>query len=259
MVTRAQDPTGTRTDTPDPSLSPGSSSDGSVNRDKYEADIAEERKRRSGQEKAHRKEIDGLNKKIDDLTAVLSGSGSKSGSSVPDLPDLNPNDPATAHIQHLYKNTRDWQDTIIARERAGEFRTRLSEAITEAVSSGVPLDALDDTNPEAVQSSAREFLSEKRIRDLEDQVVNLKKETETATTRARAEAGALSVSTSTGGRAAVNPTIEGIQERRKELGTDKQRLSQRGGGPAAMVELKQINRELQALEAQEQEIRAGNR
>lgn len=258
-----QDPTelGTGTGVADPGSSgpsPSDSSDGSsvVSRADHEAAIAEERKRRAGQEKAHRKEVERLEQQMADLRNMIANSQPQTLQ----LPDIDPRDPSTfvPHLQHLYKNQKEWQDALIARERAGEFRARLQEAITDATSQGVPLDALDDSSPEAVRASAKEFLAEKRIRDMEEEVNRLKKEKDQAVTTARAEAGALGVSTATGGRTPTNPTLEGIQARKQELEAAKDKAVRRGG-PASMVEVKQINRELQALDAQQQTLLAGSR
>lgn len=244
-------PAATGQSTPPADTSP----DGSViSKTDYEAAIQQERKRQSGMEKAYRKEIEELHKKIDNLAT--------SGNRIqepPDLPPLDPNSPYTAHLLHIYDNTEKWQKHVTDRERAAEFRQRLSDARDEALSQGVPLDALDDSSPESVNASVKEYLSEKRIKDLEDKLSQAVRDKDTATAVARAEAGATSVSTATGGLTRPDPTLTEVQAEKQRLQQEKGRLSLRGGGPAAMVELKQVNRQLLAINTREQELLAGSR
>ncbi len=255
----AQDPTGTGAGSNPPasgsSTPPAGNSDGSViSRADHEAAIAQERKRQSGADRAYRKEIEELHKKIDNLA----NSGSRTPEP-PDLPPLDPSSPYTAHLLHIYDNTEKWQKHVTERERAAEFRQRLSDAREEAISQGVPPDALDDSSPDAIAASAKEYLAEKRIRDLEDKLAQALKEKDTATAVARAEAGATSVSTATGGLTRPDPNLDEVKAEKQRLQKEKDRLSLRGGGPAEMVALRQVNKQIQAMDAREQELLAGSR
>ena len=206
MTTPASTVQGTGTPGPDPAGGPAASAAGDavVSRAEFE----ELSRRLSGKDRAFAKRERELledNAKLkNQLDSVL-----QSRPSV-ELPDLPADSPYTPHIQRLYESSQEWQESLTQKDARERLEARIRDAVQDAVKDGVPIDEIDDSSPEAVERSAREWLKDKQVKDLQDQVAKLTQSNAQAETRVREEMGATVVSTNTGGSAPQSSVDEQI-------------------------------------------------
>jgi hypothetical protein len=155
-----------------------------------------ERKRLSGKEKYYTARIAELEQLLESERK-----GRSSGSQAPavTLPDLDPDDPVTPHIQHISDALR----AILDKEKAErDRRTRddgIEAAIAEAVDLGVPVDAITDfSSPDAVRAQAQRWVQDHEKQALINQINELKSQLEGKDIAVRAELGASTPMTVTG-------------------------------------------------------------
>lgn len=246
---------GTALSRPGPTSADGSGSDaGTVSLSEHQRAIDEERKRRAGQEREHRRQMEALQAKLDALESRLA-SGSTQGASQPNatqqaiLERLRSPDPAVQRqaIEEGLLAMHSWTEHFSQQQQSAKERQRLQQAIDEAVeeemSNGVPRDALNTTSPDAVHRSAERWTEQQRIKALEDQIAALSKERVTvdqAVTQTRAALGATTVSTSTGRPPAVPTEVEEEVQRLQGLIADAKRRHDGASVTALMRQLRQV-------------------
>ena len=176
--------------------------------------IEEERKRRAGQERQHRREMADLKEELESLKGRLGTAAQDGGTtSSPSLTQkeilerLRSPDPSIQRqaMEEGILAMHSWTESLKRNELSVRERQRLladvEAAVAEVAEDGVPRDALDLSSPAAVLASAKEWKAQQRIAALEAQITNLAQGRQTvdqAVTRTRAELGATNVSTSTG-------------------------------------------------------------
>lgn len=211
-------PSGTETDTlpsADGGGLPLEGQNGFIPLTKYEQDMAVERKRRAGQEKAHAKQMKEMQDQIDGLRSTSQqGSGTSQRPTV-DLSRLDPDDPRDAVTLVLYQNQAEWQADLKNRYQSEQYNARLNEAMQEATLAGVPIDDLETDSPEAIRASTKDYLQRKELSDMKAKIEKLEADKEIAYTTGRAETGATVVSTATGGAQRINPNLQEIRDQRK--------------------------------------------
>ena len=175
--------------------------------------IEEERKRRAGQERQHRREMDALKEELESLKGRLGSATQDGGATSPSLTQkeilerLRSPDPSIQRqaMEEGILAMHSWTESLKRTELSARERQRIladvEAAVAEVAEEGVPRDILDLSSPAAVLASAKEWKAQQRIAALEAQITNLAQGRQTvdqAVTRTRAELGASTVSTSTG-------------------------------------------------------------
>lgn len=225
-----------------PPAQDGSSS--AIPREEHERLLAEERKRRAAQQSEKDREITALKRRLDSLEKQVTAPPDE------ELPDLDPRDPASPHLRHLYQNTQRWQQWVESQETArqqAEARAALDRALDTATAQGVPADALDVSSPDTVSASAKDWLREKSIRDLQTEVKRLReegpKEADQARREERESLGAARISTATG----PAPAVSTVDDQLAAVQRERQGILAMPDGPEKMVALRRANQALTAV------------
>jgi hypothetical protein len=250
MASTSSDPTQNPTG---PGSAPDSGSGSTISRAEHEAALAAERRRQGGLERERRKQ----DQRIAELEARLD-----SGAAVTDqdrqgaraiLAAMRPDDPARRALEILMEDNAQWKGYVhqeATTRKQQQAQSALDAAIADAVKNGVPYEELADLDsPTDVKATAKEFLREKRISDLEKE---LKAErdgrglaVQDTRNQTRAELGASVPSTVVGNAVPlrnVDDQIAAVQQEIKHfynLGDQNERMSRVHDGNQALNLLRQ--------------------
>ena len=218
----------------------------------HERIVAEERKRRAGQESTHKREMTRLKQQMDTLASelrTLRSTGAATAVKTVDVesfrrrlasPDLKVQQAAV--IDGL-EAMAEWTDTL-AKERAQKaeydrLTQDIQQALDEVMEDGIPREAIDTTSVPSVLRSAERWKEGEELRQLQSKVSKLEKELEDRgvdpVTQQRARDGATRTPGASGGEVPEPPTA--IEEQIREIDRRIARIQQGRRGPQAMADL----------------------
>jgi hypothetical protein len=238
-------------------LDPVANPDATIPVSEHEAALRVEARRRAGQERAHQKAMGTLQSQLDELRSLVSSASTTPGTATSPararnlLAQLESGDRDSV-LRELTVAVDAWTEHFDKQERDHAARVRTSAAVEDAIADledqypdvQIPRTSLVTTSPEAVRSSAKEYLAEQRIAQLERETAALRSGKSTAeedaamaATRTRQELGATRTVTSTG---TPPPTPTVLQEEIAQLEQEAGRLKRLRKGDDLMA----VNRRL---------------
>jgi hypothetical protein len=229
----------------------------------HERAIAEERRRRAGQERTHQREKGELLSRLEALESRIAASPVTTG--VPSanveglIQRLEAGENSPALLRDGLAAVAAWSQYLSNQERTKVESQSRQQAVSETIEAlqdefpdvVIPRTSLDLTSPESVRASAREYVLHHQVSELTRQVAELKKGTTAAQedaamteTRVRQQLGATRTSTSLGEQPQM--TLSESEEELAQLRQDAARLKRLHKGD----ELMSVNRRIAELQGE---------
>lgn len=219
-----------------------------ISRAEHERLIAEERKRRSGQESAHQREMGQIREELNGLRSQIQSSPSLDVTDIDDLlARIDSGDPreVNAATKEALVSVSHWTKHLKSEQLLTQAQRQVSAAVEEAVAEGVPRSSLDTSSAASVRTSAQRWRDDQekeelreRMRKMEEDLKQAKEEATMAVTRERTRSGASQTPVSTGSQPGQQTPDE---ERLQELQTQLAMAKRRHNGAAAISLGRDIN------------------